>query len=235
MEISLPLADRLVEGTFERRLNRFAAEVRVAGEVISVHIPNSGRLGELLTSEAPCLLADPGDDATRKTRYDLAAVRYLGRWVSIDARLPGRLVARVLAAGGIKEFRGYDRIRAEAQRGQSRLDFRLEGAGLPPCWIEVKSVTLVVQGEARFPDAPTERGRKHLAELTAAVRAGERAAVLFVIQRDDAGRFAPNRVTDPDFAADLARAAEAGVEVAAYRCPVARDGIRWGDPIPVLL
>ena len=143
---------------------------------------------------------------------------YAGVLVSVDARLPNPLLADALARGGLPQFAGYTGIRGEAVRGQSRLDFLLTDGGGNRCWIETKSVTLVEDGLALFPDAPTLRGCKHLEELGAAVAGGDRAALVFVVQRPDARCLAPHVAADPAFTAALARAAAAGVEVYAYTC-----------------
>ena len=145
----------LVAGRFVRRDNRFRVTVEVEGEPAAAHLPNSGRLTELLTPGRACWLAS-FDDPRRKTRLDLVLVEYASVLVSVDARLPNTLFAEALAAGRLEPFRGITRFEREVQLGESRLDFLLRGpAGA--CWVEVKSVTLVEDGVARFPDAPTAR------------------------------------------------------------------------------
>ena len=221
----------LVAGLFVRRDNRFRATVEVAGEPVAAHLPNSGRLTELLTPGRRCWLVE-FDDPRRKTRFDLALVAYADTLVSVDARLPNRLLAEALAAGRLEPFRGYSRVEQEVRLGESRLDFRLSGsAGV--CWVEVKSVTLVEHGIARFPDAPTVRGVRHLRELTRVVGEGTGAAVAFVIQRSDARRFAPHEQADPDFAAALREAASVGVGVYAWACEVSQRAIAIAGRVPV--
>lgn len=239
----LPL---LIRGEFVRRDNRFRAQVRVEGRTVAVHVANSGRLGELLMAGREVWLA-PADlqrNPHRRTAYDLALVEFEGRLVSVDARLPGRLVGQALGKGrlvvrpGSRQagFEVYETVRSEARRGKSRLDFYLESSlGQPPCWIEVKSVTLVQGGVARFPDAPTLRGQRHVRELMRAVQEGQRAAVIFVVQREDAERLAPHDVNDPDFGRALRQAARAGVELYAWRCRVRLDEVQLADAIPVQL
>jgi sugar fermentation stimulation protein A len=144
--------------------------------------------------------------------------------VSIDSRVPGVAFSEAVRAGSIKAFAGYRTIRPEVRYGESRLDFLLTGDG-PPFLVEVKSVTLVVDGQARFPDAPTPRGARHLHELARAVSEGYRAAVVFVIQREDVSSFAPNDSTDPEFGEALRQAALAGVEVYPLRCLVTPDRV----------
>jgi sugar fermentation stimulation protein A len=223
----------LVAGTFIRRDNRFRATVEVGGQPVWAHVPNSGRLGELLVSGHPVLLRQ-ADLPHRKTKYDLALVELDRGLVSVDARLPNKLVHEAIAAGQMPEFIGYETIRREVAYGASRLDFVLEDDERR-CFIEVKSVTLVCDGVALFPDAPTQRGRRHVGELAQAVQEGERAAVVFAVQREDATMFAPNDGADPAFGQALREAARAGVEVYAYRCRVSRNEVVLDRPIPVAL
>ena len=230
----------LVEGRFIKRLNRFAALVDVDRREYLAHVPNSGRLGELLVPGYRVLLA-PAPTPThmerktaRKTAYDLALVDTGGALASADARLPNRLVAESLAAGRLPQFAGYPDIRPESTFGDSRLDFRLSGpAGV--CYVETKSVTLVEDGVALFPDAPTLRGVKHLHSLMAALDAGCAAAVIFVIQRADADAFTPHDAADPLLGQTLRQAVTAGVSAYAYRCRLDEKSIALADAIPVLL
>ena len=144
--------------------------------------------------------------------------------VSVDARLPNALFAEALAAGRLEPFRRYAYFKHEVQFGESRLDFWLEGP-VGVCWVEVKSVTLVEDGVARFPDAPTARGVRHLRELMAVVRGGEQAAIVFVIQRPDAHRFVPHDRADAAFGVALREAANSSVDVYALACEVSRHAI----------
>ncbi|MDW7991956.1 MAG: DNA/RNA nuclease SfsA [Anaerolineae bacterium] len=154
--------------------------------------------------------------------------------VSVDVWLPGPLFAEALTEGRLPEWEKVTRVEREVRCGESRLDFRLEGpAGV--VWVETKSVTLVEDGVALFPDAPTLRGQRHLVQLTKQVRRGEGAAVVFIVQRPDAEAFAPHARADPAFAACLAEAAAAGVRVYAYACAVSREEIRITWPLPVRL
>ncbi len=226
----------LVRGVFVQRDNRFRAQVRLdeEGAATVAYLPNPGRLQELLVPGRTVLLR-PAEAAHRRTDYDLSLINVEeGPWVSLDSRLPNSLVARVLDCGGLPGFERYPEVRREVALGKSRLDFLLGGHS-PRCWLEVKSVTLVEGETAAFPDAPTKRGRRHVRELQAAVEAGERAAVLFVVQRDDAQRFSPHDATDPAFGAVLRTAAEAGVEVRALRCRVTPEGIWPLGELPVAL
>ena len=223
----------LVEARFVRRLNRFAALMEVAGEEKMVHVANSGRMRELLVEGRRMLLKPaPGDH--RKTAFDLALVD-LGRTLaSADARLPNRLVHEALMGGRLPQFLGYDQVFPETTYGDSRLDLALKGAQ-GTCFVEAKSVTLVVDGVGLFPDASTTRGRKHVESLLDAVISGHRGAAVFVVQRDDAEALAPNDPADPEFGVALRKAVAGGVEVYAYRCAVSMEGITLADPLPVRL
>lgn len=222
----------LVAGRFVQRDNRFRATVTVAGRETWAHVPNSGRLQELFTPGRPIWLSPAGDPA-RKTAYDLRLVDFAGTLVSVDARLPNQLVAESLAVGTLPAL-DYPDIKREANYGDSRLDFRLSGPqGI--CWLETKSVTLVTDGLAQFPDAPTERGRKHLKELIKIRSMGHRALVIFVIQRPDAVQFTPHRQADPLFASTLEQAAAAGVEIQAFTCHVSLQNIIIAAEIPITL
>lgn len=223
---------KLVRGTFVRRDNRFRATVEIEGRETWAHVPNSGRLQELFRPGRPVWMA-PANSSGRKTFYDLKLVETNSVLVSVDARLPNPLFAEALSAGNVPGY-NYPTIDAEVSRGNSRLDFRLSGPE-GACWVETKSVTLVQAGTALFPDAPTERGRKHLQELIAIQASGIRAAVIFVVQRPDAGRFSPFREADPEFSALLRQAAAAGVDVRAFRCLVLLEEIRISDELAVAL
>ncbi|RME31810.1 MAG: DNA/RNA nuclease SfsA, partial [Thermoflexia bacterium] len=219
-----------VEGRFVRRENRFRVVVEVAGVLRWAHLPNSGRLRELLTPGRLCYLV-PRFAPNRRTDLDLLLMADGETLVSVDARLPGPLFAEALE-GGLSGWEGVVRIEREVRCGESRLDFRLEGpAG--PVWVETKSVTLVEGGVALFPDAPTLRGQRHLRHLADLARAGEGAAVVFVVQRPDAEAFAPNARADPALTALLAEGAAAGVRVYAYGCMVSREEVRLARPLPV--
>ncbi len=206
--------------------------VEVEGCRARAYLPNPGRLQELLVEGAQVLLRRSGSPG-RKTRYDLTGVKAGETWVSVDSRLPNALFREALEQRSLEEFRGYRIAREEVEFGGSRLDFLLQGE--PPALVEVKSCTLVEEGVAKFPDAPTARGRRHLLELMEAKSAGYRSAVVFVIQRSDALAFAPNDATDAAFGEALREAAREGVEVLAYRCSFNGREIRIAGRVEVLL
>ena len=221
----------LVASRFVERVNRFRVTISIEGTKVDAHLPNSGRLTELLTPGRACWVA-PASGRRRKTAYDLRLVAYDSVLVSIDARLPNPLVAEALEGRRLEPFQASQQFEREVGLGGSRVDFRLQ---MPegPLWLEAKSVTLVENGTARFPDAPTARGLRHVQELTEAASSGERAVVVFVVQRPDGGRFAPHDEADPAFGQALRRAAEAGVGVYAWTCRVTTDRVSIAYRIPV--
>jgi sugar fermentation stimulation protein A len=207
----MEIEGRLVEGKFVARLNRFLVKVRLDGEV-ECFLPNPGRLEELLVPGAGVILREV--KRKRKTGYDLIGVRRDEGVVSIDSRIPNKLVREALENQAFEEFAGYEKIQPEYSFGKSKFDFLLTDG--EECLLEVKSCTLVREGVAMFPDAPTGRGRRHVEELIEAKKKGYRACVLFVVQRIDVRRFSPNDTMDPEFGETLRRAAAEGVEVYAY-------------------
>ena len=221
--------DNIVRGRFLSRPNRFIALVDIDGAETVCHVKNTGRCRELLVPGAEVYLV-PGTAPGRKTPYDLVAVDKSGVLINMDAQAPNRVFA---------EFaRTFDpqalSVRPEFRFGDSRLDFCLErpdGLHL----VEVKGVTLESGGHARFPDAPTERGVKHIRELMRAVEQGHRATAFFVVQMAQVADFAPNDDTHPAFGAALRQAAAAGVQVAAYACRVTPDTMSIDRPVPVIL
>ena len=230
----------LVEACLLRRENRFRAAARLAdGQEVAVHVPNSGRMHEVFDKPRRAWLAR-ARNLRRKTPYDLVLVEGDGGvLISVDSRLPNRLFAAGLRQGLFDDWLGLPaqawQARPEPAYGEGRLDFLLTAPDRPRWWIETKSITLVEGGVALFPDAPTVRGRRHLADLCRLVQAGDRAAVVFIAQREDAVAFAPHPTADPDFPAALRRAAACGVLVKAYRCAVTLEGIAGLQQIPVRL
>jgi sugar fermentation stimulation protein A len=223
-----------VEGRFVARDNRFRVTIEVAGQPVAAHLANSGRLGELLRPGRRAILIErPGTH--RKTRYDLSLIEMEGRWISVDARLPNDLMAEGLSQGRLLPLAGYSSVRREVTYGRSRIDLLLEAPDRPPCLVEVKSVTLVLDGLGCFPDAVTLRGRRHLEELALAFKEGYRSAVVFVVQRDDAVGMRPHYESDPGFARTLMQVARQGVEVYAYGCRVEPGRMELLRELPVHL
>jgi len=222
----------LLPAVFIKRHNRFTAGVRLGtGGVSTAFIPTTGRLTGALTPGCRVWLA-PVANPKRKTPYTVVLTELEGGgYCSVDALMANRLFDEALQLGNLGAF-PYDGIEKEVPFGRSRLDFRLS-EGEEMCWVEVKSVTYAQDGVGLFPDAPTSRGRKHLGELAKLAARGDRASAVFVIQREDATRFAPFEAIDPDFAAALRRVHREGVEVHAFRCEVSLEKIEIVDEIQV--
>ena len=195
-----------------------------------VHVANTGRMRELLVPGRPLLLR-PAAKLERKTAFDLMLVDLDFTLCSTDSRLPPHLVEEAFLDGRLQQFASFQKVRREVTFEESRFDLMLSGKE-GTCYVETKSVNLVENRVALFPDAPTERGRKHLGTLAKAVAAGHRAAAFFVIQRSDAEAFRPHPTADPAFAQALRDAAAQGVEVYAYNCRVTRCGISIYRRIP---
>lgn len=225
----------LIPGTFVQRDNRFRATVQVEGRETWAFVPNSGRLTDLFIPGRPVWL-QPAGSSDRKTAYDLKLVEHGEVLVSVDARLPNPLIEEYWREmnGGVFTDLGEFQVQREVMFGESRLDFQLRGSkGVG--WVEAKSVTLVEDGVARFPDAPTDRGRRHLSALMDAVRGGDCSVVVFVVQRPDADTFSPHHDVDPRFAETLAQAEVQGVGVRAYTCRVSLSEIHINREIPCVL
>jgi len=224
---------QVVEGSFVRRLNRFVAEVEIEGRREMVHVKNTGRLKELLVPGARAFLETSGREA-RRYKHSLIAVEKDGMIVNIDSQAPNAIVHEAMLAGLLQELGPIHAVQREVTWGNSRFDLYYEGDGRSG-YMEVKGVTLLEDGIAMFPDAPTIRGRKHVLELAGAVREGNEGVVLFLVQMKGARCFAPHASMDPPFAEALREAAAAGVRVWAYDAVVTTCGIAFGEPLEVKL
>lgn len=221
----------IVKGIFRFRPNRFIAHAEIDGREEVVHVKNTGRCRELLPPGAEVYL-DYSDSPTRKTAYDLIAVKKGERLINMDSQAPNKLFYEWAAAGN---FIGKpDFIKPEYKWGNSRFDFYLE-KGERRFLVEVKGCTLEFDGECYFPDAPTERGVKHINELIAAKESGYECCIFFVVQMKDVKFLAPNDATHPEFGAALRKAAERGVQILAYDCSISENSIIIADKIPVKL
>ena len=205
-------------------------EAHRRGELLLAHCNNSGSMLGLLRRDGELLLS-PARNRGRRLPFTLELVSHCGFWVGVNTLTPNRLLRLAWESGAMPELAGYDRFRSEVKVGDSRLDASLSN-GDTVLWVESKNVTLVEDQVAYFPDAVTERGQKHLRELMAVVRRGERAACFFLVQRPDARCFAPADFIDPDFSALLYEAAAAGVEVWAYQAKISLEGIGLGPRLP---
>lgn len=226
------LGDDLVEARFLRRANRFLAVVELDGQEVGVHVANSGRLRELFVPGAPVWLK-PAPAPGRKTAYDLSLVQADSVLVSADARLPNVLVAEAVAGGRLGWPEAGATVTRESTFGESRFDLLLDTDDTKR-YVEVKSVTLVESGVGLFPDSPTTRGAKHLNTLVEAVRAGHKAAVVFVVQRPDAIAFAANAPADPALADAFRNAVANGVDAFAYNCTVTPHEVRLDRLLPIV-
>lgn len=216
---------------FLSRPNRFVAQVDLDGAETTVHVKNTGRCKELLRPGVPVWLVRSSNPA-RKTAYDLVTVQKGDRLINLDAQAPNRVFAQWAEAGHFVP--GLTLLKAEQKHGDSRFDFYWE-AGDRRGFVEVKGVTLEEDGAVFFPDAPTERGIKHLRGLTACLDEGYEAAVCFVIQMADVTFFSPNDRTHPAFGEALRAAHAAGVRVLAMACAVTPDSLTITDPVPLRL
>ncbi len=223
--------EHIVTGTFISRPNRFIAMVDISGTIERCHVKNTGRCRELLVPGAEVYLSVP-DNQGRSTKYDLIAVKKGDRLINMDSQIPNAAAAEGLRR--IPMFSGVSRIRREYTYGDSRIDIYAED-GENRYLVEVKGVTLEDDGVVRFPDAPTERGVKHIRELIGSMGDGYVPCLLFVIQMDDVLYFEPNRATDPEFADALKEASDAGVNILAYTCTVTPDSMVLKDPVEVRL
>jgi len=221
----------VISGRFLDRPNRFIAHVETADGVETVHVKNTGRCRELLVPGATVYL-EQGTNPNRKTAYDLIAVEKGDLLINMDAQAPNKVFAEWASSGGF--LPDVTAIHSEYVYGESRLDFCLEtpkGLHL----VEVKGVTLEEDGAARFPDAPTERGVKHIRELQKAVENGLDATLFFVVQMKNIRSVAPNDKTHPAFGAALREAASKGVNVCAYDCAVTPESLVIRRSVPVIL
>jgi len=230
----MKLGESMVDGVFLERPNRYLARVEINGEETFAHVPDPGRLpGLMIPGRRVRLIHQPGPK--RKTDYSLVLVRHGSIWVSVFPVFANALVGDALEEGKIDGLKGYGSYAREARMGKSRFDFRLDYPGNRTAFVEVKSVSFVEDTVGKFPDAPTERGARHLRELTDLKGQGYRAAVVFVSQRSDSRSVRPNDPVDPQFGECLRRAREAGVELYAFNCRVTPSSVSLKDPLPVNL
>lgn len=221
---------KMVPGIFLARPNRFVAHVQIGGGVEICHVKNTGRCRELLPVGAKVWCSE-SDNPARKTRFDLITVQKGERMINMDSQAPNVAAREWLLAGGLGEITD---LRPETVHGDSRFDFSFTKDG-KRCFLEVKGVTLENEGVCAFPDAPTERGSKHLRGLIRAAEEGHGAYVLFVVQMEDVRYLHPNDKTDPAFGQALRDAAAAGVEVLAMECKVTPDSMVIHKSLPVVL
>jgi|SRR5690625_2889162 len=223
----------VVEGLFERRINRFIAEVFIGGANEKVHIKNTGRLKEILQPGVEVLL-EYSNNSQRKTRFSLIAAKKNGAWINIDSQAPNKVAYESLKEGKISELGTVDSIQREVTYGDSRFDLYFEKER-EKGFIEVKGVTLEHNGIAMFPDAPTTRGTKHVLELIKAAQDGYAAGILFILQMNGCFVFTPHKKMDEEFTNALIKASREGVNIIAYDCIVKTDELFLNQPVPVKL
>lgn len=224
--------ERITQGSFLERPNRFLAYAELAGKKEVIHVKNTGRCAELLKPGA-VIYVQESQNPERKTKWDLIAVEKGDRIINMDSQIPNRVVQEWIEEGNL--FEDVRLVKPETTYCNSRFDLYVETGDKRKIFIEVKGVTLEENGVVRFPDAPSERAVKHLEELGHAVKEGYEAYVFFVIQMKGVHYFTPNRDTHPAFCDALKRAQAAGVHVLAYDCEVSADSIEVNEEIPVVL
>jgi len=208
------ICGKLTRGTFLSRPNRFTAIVKAKDEVLRLHLRDPGRLTELVVPGREVIFRRI-EDLKRKTKGEVIGIRSDGKWVLVNSSLHSKIAQWLMEAGYIEELRGWRIGKAEWKYGKSRIDF-LISKGRERGLLEVKGCTLVRKGVALFPDAPTERGRRHVLELIKAKKEGLNANILFLVLRGDANIFSPNWETDPEFSSNLVLAHKAGINIMAY-------------------
>ena len=222
--------ENMTPGIFLARPNRFIAHIEIDGAVEICHVKNTGRCRELLVPGCT-VYCQRSDNPSRKTKFDLIAVQKGDRLINMDSQAPNKAAGEWLASGGLGEITD---LRAEVKHGDSRYDFSFVKDG-KLCFLEVKGCTLENDGACAFPDAPTERGARHIRGLTAAVAEGYGGYILFVIQMSDVKYIRPHDETDPEFGRALREAAKNGVHVLAMDCAVTPDTMNIRLPVPVKL
>lgn len=222
---------KIKKAVFLDRPNRFVAHIELDGKTEVAHVKNTGRCKELLLPGSTIYVQE-ADSSTRKTKYDLISVCKGDMLINMDSQAPNKVFAQWVKEG--RFLPGITLIKPETTFGNSRLDFYLETAETK-IFVEVKGVTLEEKGVARFPDAPTQRGIKHLEELCAAVRAGYQAYGVFVVQMSPITRFEPNDQTHPAFGEALRHAAREGVQLLALDCSVTPNSLCIAQPVEIAL
>ena len=220
----------IVPGVFLARPNRFIAHIEIDGQTEICHVKNTGRCRELLPVGAKVWCEESSNPA-RKTKFDLISVQKGQRIINMDSQAPNAAVKEWLETGGLGEI---ENLKPESRQGDSRFDFSFTKDG-KPCFLEVKGVTLENDGVCAFPDAPTERGAKHLKELASLAESGFGAYVLFVIQMEGVKYLHPNDLTDKPFGDALRSAKNAGVEILAYDCKITENTMVIRDKVEVKL
>ncbi len=230
----VPYPGPVAEGRFIRREKRFLVLVEMDGREVWIHSNNTGSMLGLMRPGAR-ILASHSDNPRRRLAWTQEAVysETAGCWVGVNTSTPNRMLVSAYLAGALDFAGGYDTLRTEAKRTMSRFDGLFESRDRPRLWVECKNVTLVEDEVAIFPDAASERGRKHLEELMDVTACGERAAMFYLVQRTDASCFGPAECVDPEYARLFWQAVERGVEIHALEAPTTPQGILLGRRLPL--
>lgn len=229
----MEIKNNIRKAIFIRRPNRFQGYVVLDGEELMVHVPNTGRCREILVPGATVILREE-KNPSRKTLYDLIAGYKGNKLINIDSHIPNKVVEEALKEKRIEKLKGFNVIEREKTFGRSRFDFRLSNS-LGEYYLEVKGVTLETEGKTQFPDAPTERGARHLQELVDVKRSGRGAGVLFLIQLSDVDYFTPYDEMDKAFGEALRFAESNGVDIFAYECIVDENAITLNKQVDIRL
>ncbi len=231
--------NKLIPGKILKRYKRFLADIELEnGEIITAHTANTGSMKTCWEPGWPVLLSYH-DNPKRKLKYSLELTNNGLTWICVNTSLPNKIAMEGIQNGVVKELSGYEHIKPEVKVGKSRIDILLSndsggGVARESCYVEVKNVTLIDQKSgALFPDSVTTRGQKHLEELITLVKSGTRAAMLYVINREDATSFAPAKEIDPKYAELLDQARSEGVEILAYQCKIDSNGISLSHALPL--
>lgn len=225
----------LTEAILLKRYKRFLADVDFGTETRTVHVPNTGSMQACWEPNWKCAVS-LSDNPTRKMPYTLEMTYNGETWIGVNTGNANKLAKIWLTNNLLPEITGYTVVVPEKKIGQSRVDFYLEGhPTLPPCYVEVKNVTLKLGGIAQFPDSVSERGQKHLKELMEIKKSGLRAAMLFIVQREDVASFSPAASIDPEYAKLLKEAHHSGVEILVYQCRMGLEELGLGKSLPIEL
>ncbi len=225
----------LTEAILLKRYKRFLADINLEGRALTVHVPNTGSMQSCWAPDWPCAIST-SSNPSRKMPHTLELVSNGVTWIGVNTANANKLVKLWLKDEALAELSGYKNIFPERKVGESRIDFFLEGHPThPPCYIEVKNVTLKTDKGAQFPDSVSERGQKHLRELMDLKKKGFRAVMLYVIQREDVEIFSPADAIDPEYGKLLRMAFALGVEILAYRCKMGLQELTLGKAIPINL
>lgn len=225
-------SEPLIEATILKRYKRFLADINLGGKLITVHVPNTGSMQSCWEPNWKCAVS-LSKNAERKYPYTLELIHNGESWIGVNTANANKLAKLWLTEQKLPELAGYTVVVPEKKIGLSRVDFYLEGhPTLPPCYVEVKNVTLKLDGKAQFPDSVTDRGQKHLKELMKIKQSGLRAAMLFIVQREDVSGFQAAKSLDPDYAELLRQAHKSGVEILIYQCKMGLRELSLGQTMP---